>query len=98
MLHSFRFHALLGAPASRRPTAGNRNFRAKNPILAIFRFFRQRAAETAAFPGQIICGIRRPAGSWIEEYLYKATPQQSAGETPDAAYFLHRRTSWERRR
>jgi hypothetical protein len=58
--HSAR---VLGAPASRRPIAGNGNSRSK---YAIFTFFlgggeRQRAAETAAFPGHKACGVRRDA-------------------------------------
>jgi len=67
MPHTFCKHGVLGAPASRRPAASNRNFRAKYAILAFFRIFRQRAAETAAFPGQKVCGIRRLAGFYAAE-------------------------------
>jgi hypothetical protein len=31
--------------------------------LTFFRFFRHGAAETAAFPGKNVCGIRRDAGA-----------------------------------
>jgi hypothetical protein len=70
------------------------NLRRRQQALNLIRIsiiVNQRIMWVGASASWELC---RLGGSWIEESLYKAIPQQLADETPNAAYFL----SWERRR